>query len=327
MSATRLASRPTPLPRAEKAKRVSKTVLAVVVSYNPQLKALRRTLDALIEQACDVIVVDNGSSNTSALASLCDEYPQVVFAPQTSNLGLGAAHNIGISHARKLSYPYLLLMDQDSVPMQGMVAALRLAHAKQSESSLVSAVGVSYLNADTGVESFFIKFGRLKFSRRYCGERDEFGCLEADFLISSGSLISINTLNEVGDMDESLFIDHVDTEWFLRCKNLGYKAYGVCDAIMQHGLGEQTHRLSLGGRTRNVPQHKPFRYYYIMRNSVLLYRRGYCSGWWKWNDIQRLSLIFLVFGFIKSPRLDNLRMMVRGLVHGVRGVSGPMRDA
>jgi rhamnosyltransferase len=141
-------------------------------------------------------------------------------------------------------------------------------------------------------------------------------------------LIALSAIDDIGLMDEGLFIDHVDTEWFLRAKSKGYQAFGVCGAVMQHGLGEQTHQVSLltargRGRQRNVPQHKPFRYYYIFRNSILLYKRNYASGLWKWNDSQRLLMIAVMFGVFKAPRWKNLKMMYKGLIDGAKGVSGP----
>lgn len=125
-------------------------------------------------------------------------------------------------------------------------------------------------------------------------------------------------------MDASLFIDHVDTEWFLflRARSKAYKAFGVGEARMQHGFGESTHQVKLGGRQRNVPQHKPFRYYYIFRNSVALYKRSYAARLWKWNDIQRLGMIFIMFGLLKTPRWKNIRMMLLGIWHGLIGKMG-----
>ena len=304
-----------------------KPVLAIVVTYNPNLEALSRTLSALTAQYADVLVVDNGSENHAEISADLVASSAVSLLSLGANLGLGAAHNTGIRHARSEGYEYVLLMDQDSIPLDNMVQQLLDAHQAKSTLQKISAVGVTYLNADNGSESFFVRFGWLKFQRHYCGERDDDGCVAADFLISSGSLISLATLDAVGDMDEGLFIDHVDTEWFLRARKLGYHAYGVCDAVMQHGLGEQTHRVTLGRRQRNVPQHKPFRYYYIFRNSVLLYRRTYASGVWKWNDLQRLAMIAVMFGLLKSPRRANLTMMLRGFWHGIRGVTGPYNDA
>lgn len=320
-------------------------VLAVVVCFNPNIAALKVALRATLGQVAAIVVVDNASSNREAITALLDEVSQEVDAekkdnpatkvgvsllPQSKNTGLGSAHNVGIRFAQQHNFTHVLLLDQDSVPLAGMVSQLLDAsHAKQAKAVKLSAVGATYLNADNGSESFFVRFGWLKFQRQYCGRRDQDGCLEADFLISSGCLISLAAINNVGYMDEGLFIDHVDTEWFLRARASKHKAFGVCDAVMQHGLGEQTHRVSLRGlgqtRERNVPQHKPFRYYYIFRNSVALYRRSYASALWKWNDIQRLLLIAIMFGVVKAPRWENSKMMWRGIRDGLRGVSGQAR--
>ncbi|MBL4671928.1 MAG: glycosyltransferase family 2 protein [Arenicella sp.] len=304
-------------------------VLAVVVSYNPDGGMLSAALQELLKQGCDVAVIDNGSNNLNDVEDLISAIAsdKLVLLSQSSNRGLGAAHNIGIKQAKAGDYNYLLIMDQDSLPLEGMVDKLVVAHKAKSLVAQVSAVGVSYLNVDNGSESFFVRFGALKFARHYCRDKDSDGCIEADFLISSGSLISVQAIESIGEMDEGLFIDHVDTEWFLRARHKGYMAYGACDAVMRHGLGENTHTVSFGGRQRNVPQHKSFRYYYIFRNSIILYKRGYTSGLWKWNDIQRLAMIGVMFGLVKTPRRANAAMMLKGIWHGLLGRQGPLPEA
>ncbi len=310
---------------------MSHRVLAIIVSYNPTPEILLSSLKATSEQVDTVLIVDNASKNIDELIQCIDEYQsssklKISILKQPENIGLGAAHNIGIAKAKKSGFSHVLLMDQDSVPLPDMVTNLLSAEHKKLKQK-VSAFGVNYLNADNGSESFFIQFGKLKFNRLSCNQQDVDGCVKTDFLISSGSLISLEVIEAVGGMDEGLFIDHVDTEWFLRAKAKGYTAYGVCDAVMQHGLGEMTHKIApLGlknvGRERNVPQHKPFRYYYIFRNSVLLYRRNYPSVWWKWNDFQRLIFIAIMFGLFKAPRLQNSKMMFSGIMDGLRGING-----
>ena len=306
---------------------MSDRILAIVVSYNPERASLLRALESIENQNCDVLIVDNASDQVEALRELLKSLSRTKLIELTSNLGLGAAHNIGFKHAQENGYDYGLLLDQDSFPLDGMVEALCRAHQNKSKQHRVSAVGVTYLNADNGSESFFVRFGKLKFSRHYCAARDQDGCVEAGFLISSGSLISLEGFKAIGSMDETLFIDHIDTEWFLRANDLGFRAFGVCDAVMQHGLGENTHRITIAGRQRNVPQHKPFRYYYMFRNSILLYKRGYTSKLWKWNDFQRLGMIAIMFGILRPPRFANLKMMLLGTWHGLRGKTGPLSEA
>ncbi len=293
----------------------SAKILAVIVSYNPDLGSLDEAVKALVGQGVEVLVIDNGSANQAELVSYELNVKRVLNA---DNLGLGAAHNQGLKFAVEHEFEYLLILDQDSLPLEDMVASLLDAHRQKSTSHKVSAVGACYLNSDNQSESFFVRFGALKFQRSYPKE----GVVKADFLISSGSLFSVAALQSIGGMDESLFIDHVDTEWFLRARSQGYQAFGVGAARMQHGLGERTHRMKFARRERNVPQHQPFRYYYIFRNSVALYKRGYASFLWKWNDLQRLAAIFVMFGLVKAPRWRNLQMMLLGLWHGLRGKSG-----
>ena len=98
-------------------------------------------------------------------------------------------------------------------------------------------------------------------------------------------------------------------------------AIGACGAWMAHHLGEETLVIHLP-RTRTLPVHKPFRYYYMFRNSVLLYRRQYAPWSWIVPDLARLAQLVVFFGFIHRARSRNLRMMLQGVRDGLRGASG-----
>ena len=218
----------------------------------------------------------------------------------------------------------VLLLDQDSLPRDDMVANLDQALNDQRQLGIrVAAVGARYLGTDVGHPSYFVQFGRLRFSRCYCGAHQT-ELIPADMLISSGTLFSREALETVGLMDADLFIDHLDTEWFLRAQAAHWKSFGVCTALMDHGLGERTARFWLG-RWRYLPVHQPFRYYYIYRNSVLLWRRAYPSQRWKLTDMLRLTKMFFVFGLFVGNRIKNFQMMIRGLRDGFRGRAGPLR--
>ena len=76
------------------------------------------------------------------------------------------------------------------------------------------------------------------------------------------------------------------------------------------------------GRWRYLPVHKPFRYYYVYRNSLLLWRRDYPSRRWKHTDMLRLAKMFFVFAFFTGQRLSNMAMMFRGIRDGLSGKTG-----
>ena len=300
-------------------------VFAVVITYQPNLEALGTVLERLVGQVDTVLIIDNGSDDAQAVAQLVEQHAFARFSGVPQNRGLGWAHNEGLRTALDHGADAVLLLDQDSLPRPGMVAALVHARDEQRRAGArVAAVGARYLGTDRGHPSYFVRFGRLRFRRCFCRTDQPGSTVRADMLISSGALFGRDALEALGLMDEALFIDHLDTEWFLRAGAAGWRSFGVCDAVMDHGLGERTVRVWLG-RWRYLPVHQPFRYYYVYRNSVLLWRRDYPSRRWKHTDMLRLAKMFVVFSLFTGQRRRNLGMMVRGIRDGLKGRTGPLQ--
>ena len=294
-------------------------VCAVVVTYHPDATLLAAQLDALQAQADHIVVVDNATPADSVRV-LCAACPQVELLALTENIGLAAALNAGITRARETpGMTHVLLMDQDSVPEPGMVEALTAALDRQSRHARVAAVGTRFLDPREGVDSPFVRI-RFPVNRQlHCnGACDEVAC---DFLITSGSLIPLEVLDEVGGMDERLFIDNVDLEWCFRATSKGYALFGVCGARMLHHHGATRHRVP--GVPRGVVVHTPRRLFYMMRNRVLLYRRACTPRRWIAQDLPRLVVKFLLFALLIAPRRKNLRCMLAGLRAGIAGRATP----
>lgn len=296
-------------------------VAAIIVTYNPNPEGLQRGLSAIARQVDCVLVVDNASHNLEQcqlgqLAGTIGIKLEVI--RQSRNAGLGAGFNAGISFAEKLGYRFVVLFDQDSVPQIGMVSELRESYESLVRRGIrVAAVGPRFFDSDSGQLSQFFPTGDDEVRQSVAGT------IQTDFLISSGSLIAMQAVTEVGLMDESLFIDYVDTEWCLRGKSKGWRVYGVDAAIMEHSLGESRRRIWFI-RWRNISLHKPFRYYYIFRNSMLLRRRAYVPARWKRaNMIHNIMLSGYVLGFTSS-RLINLKMIWKGIRDGSKGITGQM---
>ena len=294
-------------------------VCAVVVTYHPDAVLLTAQLKALQAQAGCVVVVDNATPG-QAMRELCAAYPQVELLALAENLGLAAALNAGITAARtKPGITHVLLMDQDSVPEAGMVVALKNALDRRSQRTRVAAVGTRFRDPREGVDAPFVRI-RFPVNRQlHCnGACDEVAC---DFLITSGSLIPLDALDQVGSMDEDLFIDNVDLEWCFRATHQGFALFGVCGARMLHHHGATRHRVP--GMPRGVVVHTPRRLFYMMRNRVLLYRRAYTPRRWIAQDVPRLVVKFLLFALLIAPRRKNVRCMVAGLRAGIAGRSTP----
>lgn len=304
---------------------MSRRIGALIVTYQPDLALLRRSLQAVAPQVNHVLLIDNASSASpeTMLAEL-DELPLTLLTLE-QNLGLATAQNRGMDWLHRHGFDHALLLDQDSLPESDMVIALTQAlDERQAAGDPVAAVGPLYIDPRTGSAREFVRFRGLGIQRTRCTEA---GALPAvDFLISSGTLLPMGVYERVGPFEDALFIDNVDLEWCFRARGSGHRLYGVCAARMQHQLGDQTLRIWLG-RWWQVYRHSPRRQYFIARNRLALYRRSYSPRGWIVQDLLRFPLKLFWFGLVFAPRRENLRMILRGAWDGWRGRLGPFPDS
>jgi rhamnosyltransferase len=302
----------------------SVNVHALIVTFNPELNVLSSEIAFLAPQVETIWIVDNASAQSlAAWVEALGLKDKLHLVQMPGNLGLGAAQNAGMQLARAAGATHVLILDQDSQPMPDLVDRL-LAASKQLQSAgvPVAAVAPVYADSATGPTSGFVRLGWLNLKKQAVLPGQD--VVEADFVISSGSLIPVSVLDDIGPMDESLFIDHVDTEWCLRAQSKGYKLFGVPGARMVHTLGERRTRIWFL-RWWTVPYYSPFRYYYILRNSLLMQRRPYMPLKWRVAELIRCCRVVCFYGLFAPQRGACLRMMWRGIVDGLRGVSGPMK--
>lgn len=293
-------------------------VCAVIVTYDPDLTKLERLVRRVVPQVQSVIVVDNGSS-ASTVSWLRSNAAVLHFKTilLEGNYGVAYAHNTGIRACRQAGADYVILFDHDSLPDPAMVARLlTTAQSKQAMGRKVAAVGPNYRDLRQNNPPPFIKRVNLRIQKQPCTHEE--AVVEVDYLISSGCLIPMQTLDVVGGMREELFIDYVDIEWGLRAKHMGYASYGDCKALMWHDLGEHPIRF-LG---KQYPNHSALRHYYHFRNAIWMYRQPWIPIGWKLADAWRLLLKYGFYSIFARPRLKHWRMMTMGIKHGVLGYTG-----
>ncbi len=296
-------------------------VYAVIISYHPDLDKLACLLEALAPQVAGIVVVDNGSSE-SALEWLHSKRISRPFRVISlgENLGIARAQNYGIRAVRDDGADYVILFDQDSAPALDMVAQLvAAAQVRLGLGIKVAAVGPNYLDSRQGNLPPFITVSGLRVNRQRCSTPDS--VVDVDYLIASGCLIPITTLDAVGDMHDELFIDYVDIEWGLRAKKMGYQSFGVCGATMAHDLGDKPIEF-LGKR---YPLHSPLRHYYHFRNAVWMSRQSWVPLNWRLVDAWKLFLKYGFYTLFAKPRWRHGYMMSKGVLHGLVGRMGPYR--
>jgi rhamnosyltransferase len=292
-------------------------VCAVVVTFHPDRDVLLDLVEAVAPQVRAVVVVDN-DSHPDLIRGV---EPFATLLPQAANLGLAAAQNIGIDWARHQGHTHVLLLDHDSVPDEGMVAELvRVSAELGHEGRKVAAVGPTFHDPRDPRETPFVRIGFPLNHKIRC---DGAATVRCDFLIASGALIPLAVLDDVGGMDDGLFVDYVDTEWSFRARARGYELHGVCSAGMGHRLGADRQAVLFGALVLVI--YPPGRLYYRMRNPTLLYRMRTTPRIWIAGEIPRVALKFLIFAALIGPRRRNASMMLRGLRDGLLGRRGPAR--
>jgi len=295
-------------------------VAAVIVTYRRALADLTALLQATVAQVETVVVIDN----TPAPSVLLDD-PRIQCCDVVingRNVGLAAAQNQGIALARKHQCDHVLLLDDDSLPAVDMVERLTAALDRlDARGERVAAVGPRWHDRHTGRDAPFVRLGIGRMHNIDCTGRTG-DTIECDTLVSSGCLVPLARLDEIGAMDERLFIDQVDVEWGLRAQAQGFRLYGVCDAVLYHGIGERTVRPWFA-RGRNVPVHAPLRDYYLVRNIVAVFFLRPAP--WRWRLVQLLRLpgLVLVIATQMPPRARRLRLIARGLADALLGRLGP----
>lgn len=288
--------------------------MAVIVTFNPEEKGFLNLVAALKNQVDLIAVIDNGSKNFS----LCPLESHVLFLRNEDNLGVAQAYNQGVALAREHGASHILLFDQDSCPASDMVTNLKNAY-ESYQGGRVAAVGPRYSDIKGEHVSPFVVLRGVFLDRLECADTQ---VVEVDHLISSGSLISLSAISDVGLFEDKLFIDYVDTEWCWRARCRGYQLLGVGSARMSHKLGE-AHFYVFG---KPCILHAPFRLYYQMRNQWwMIFQPG--IGWrWRIMDVIRSVKVFIVIALFAPERSRRISYMLKGIAHAFGRRMGKLDD-
>ncbi len=225
------------------------TVRAVVVTYNTRELAglLIDDLERELAQfpGCEVVVVDNASSDGSADA-VAEQHPNVVLHRLDSNIGFGRAVNKGAAGA---TTRWLLLINPDARIDEGAigrlldVAAARPGHGlyggrfidvrrQTNEDSVAVLPTLSNLFAyATGVGTILRRLGWRSPPRRAANSEQP---IEVDALPGTFVLVETEAWRDVGGFDERFFMYSEDLDLCMRVRATGRRPLYVPQASIRH---------------------------------------------------------------------------------------------
>lgn len=296
-----------------------KSVCAIVVSYNPGGEIIEN-IHALVDQVDEVVIVDNnsGGEGKTFLGTLA-YLPKVSVIFNHQNLGIAAALNAGVKYAQKMGFEWVATFDQDSKVTSGMIQTMLQGYDACPNKKKIAGLSPRYQNQSTGQ----IATSKQKKSIGSTSSPLE----EVLVVMTSGNLLKTNIFEEVGYFNESLFIDHVDTEFCLRCAKQGFRILEVHDAILLHCIGFPVqHRIF--GKLKTTTNHSSLRRYYIARNSIYVYKKFAITypAWVAHDAIKLLKLMIMLVLFEKDRR-QKLSGIFRGFIHGLSGRMGKLNES
>jgi len=290
---------------------------AVVPVFAPPPSLPEAVAETLAQVERLVLVVDEDlpePETTTRVVSACEALGAVVVR-QPRNTGIAAALNSGVAVLRTSlgADDVLLTLDQDSrLPgdfVKRMLSAFDTGAADDGQAG--RRVGLVAPGAIPGIPMVA------------AGGRPGGRMVEP---IQSGLMVLVSVWEHVGGLDESLFIDGVDTDFFLRCRARGYDCAVVGGLRIEHTLGRPT-TVGLGPLALHLRVAAGFRYYYLTRNTLTIVRRhGLREPAWAIRTMVRLVRHLALSTLVRSGRRERWAMAALGLKDGIRGVGGRLPE-
>ena len=213
-------------------------MIAVLIINHGTIAATRACIESVLAQGIAdlrVFLLDNGSAphEVDALAELAARQPAIVFDASAANLGFAAGMNRLLERAlAEAAVSEVLLLNSDTLPAPGAIAALRAAVDRASSVDMVAA------NLRTPRGEAVDSLGITLYRSTLASNRKR----EDEVLLGPSGGCALLTRRLLEDLrashgecfDEAFFCYAEDTDLVLRARWLGYGAAYAADAVVYH---------------------------------------------------------------------------------------------
>lgn len=284
-------------------------IAAVVVTYNRKELLLQCINQLLAQQQvqCDVLVVDNASTDDTRQAVEQLEHPQLFYRNTGKNLGGAGGFNAGMRWAVEAGYDYVWIMDDDTLPQGDALAQLWSAHQRlQGNYGFLSSV---VLWKD-GKEC---RMNRQKIKKSYY---DHLELLQHSLIeIEQATFVSLffpaAVVQRVGLPIAEYFIWGDDIEYTRRISvRQGMPCYLVGSSIVTHLMQNNT-----GSNIATDVPERIDRYRFAFRNENYTYRQEGLAGVCYYLAKCGLNLVRIVTQ-AKNHRCKRMGVVLSSMVKG-----------
>lgn len=297
-------------------------VFSIIVTFNPCISDLRNNLLSHVETSTNgIVVVDNNSSNKIEIEELLDTICSekvILLEFLDCNAGIGVAQNKGIEIAKNYLCSHIILFDQDTFVPNNILSELLQEEEKLLNNGIrVGAIGPIYRDPRTNSEYPLAVCKGLRLEKVWPSQNLD-TLLNVSFIIASGSLIRLSIIEEVGNLNEKLFIDLVDIEWCFRAASKGYQIFATSNMELIHSIGDER-VVSLG---REISIHSPLRRYYMVRNNLLMSRFKWVPLGYRIRMVLGIIFRAIRFLFVVKWDKDYTKHILKGIWDGIKNQGG-----
>lgn len=209
----------------------------------------------------EIILLDDASTNDSVQQLQKHLTENTVFLPQEANSGFAAVNNVGMRRALADGCDWVLLLNNDTVVAPDFLETL----LRETPAGAVSCPKMLFLDPPDEIWFAGGELDRATGKVKHLGGHEKDGPAFADkkqvsFITFCCVLLPRQVVEEVGFLDETLFMYCEDVDYCIRLADAGVPMWLLPDARIWHKAGG-----SAGGMLS---------VYYITRNTLYLTCKG-----------------------------------------------------
>ena len=266
--------------------------------YNPGENDLK-ILDSFCEIIDLVILYDNSEHPDSGLQEKIGSCKNCKVLSSGKNDGVSIALNTMANFAVARGKSKIIFFDQDS-ELSDADLGIYLEKILSYDSSDVAIFSPNIICDYIGNENSY-HYAPLISAR--------------EWVITSGSCLNLAAYKSIGEFDEKLFIDLVDTDFCIRAREKGYKLFQLSTPIMRHSLGDVRSVFNI-----KYYSHSPLRTYYQIRNKIYLSQKHIISN--KLRVIASILKEVLKITLFEKMKILRFKMVVNAFFDARNGVMG-----
>lgn len=214
----------------------------------------------------EIILLDDASTNDSVQQLQKHLTENTVFLPQEANIGFAAANNVGMRRALADGCDWVLLLNNDTVAAPDFLETL----LRETPAGAVSCPKMLFLDPLDEIWFAGGELDRATGKVRHLGGHEKDGPAFAEkkqvsFITFCCVLLPRQVIEQVGFLDETLFMYCEDVDYCIRLADAGVPLWFLPDAKIWHKAGG-----SAGGMLS---------VYYITRNTLYLTCKGKSRGY------------------------------------------------